>query len=118
MAQAKAKHLHIAKGQTPDKVSVNINLHSLDENERQIFYWFYRELADLYEILSPDPLLCPFIDDYNRVSRMYRLLCPTYDSVFVDEELTRKDSQACPGPYPRRGDPGHARYPRDQRKST
>jgi type I restriction enzyme, R subunit len=67
--------------------------HFRDEDLRQAFYKFFRELADLYEILSPDAFLRPYIDDYDQLSRMYKVLRSAYDSVFVDKELTRKTAQ-------------------------
>jgi type I restriction enzyme R subunit len=37
--------------------------------------------------------LRPYIDDYDQLSRMYRLLRSAYEGVFVDHELTRKTAR-------------------------
>ena len=53
--------------------------HFRDEERREEFYEFFRELEELYEILSPDAFLRPFIDDYSRLAEMFRLVRSNYD---------------------------------------
>ena len=60
---------------------------------RHAFYRFFKELETLYEIISPDADLRPYLDDYNQVARMYALLRSAYESVIIDHELTRKTAQ-------------------------
>jgi type I restriction enzyme R subunit len=93
MGQAGEQYLPITEGFSGDKATEKVLSHFLDEDLRQAFYKFFRELADLYEILSPDAFLRPYIDDYDQLSRMYKVLRAAYDSVFVDTELTRKTAQ-------------------------
>ena len=57
------------EGLCGDKASKRFLAHFRDEDTRQAFYKFFRELADLYEILSPDAFLHPYIDDYDQLSR-------------------------------------------------
>jgi len=90
MEQAREEYLTIPAGLSGDKATEKVLSHFRDEVRRQAYYKFYRELADLYEILSPDAFLRPFIDDFDLLSRMYKVLRAAYDSVFVDKELTRK----------------------------
>ncbi|HLF90972.1 MAG TPA: hypothetical protein VI451_18660, partial [Anaerolineales bacterium] len=90
---ARGEYLPLITGPTPDKATENVLAHFRDETPRQTFYAFYRGLADLYEILSPDAFLRPYIDDYDQLTRMYKLLRAAYDSVFVDRELTRKTAR-------------------------
>lgn len=78
---------------TPDKVLEQILEHFRDEEVRHAFYRFFKELETLYEIISPDPDLRPFINDYNQVSRMYALVRSAYDGVIIDHELTRKTAE-------------------------
>ena len=87
MDRARAAFLPLAAGPTPDKATESVLEHFRDEDRRQEYYQFYRELADLYEIISP------YIDDYDQLSRIYRLLRSAFDSVFVDKELTRKTAR-------------------------
>jgi type I restriction enzyme R subunit len=93
MTTARADYLSLASGASPDKAAENVLAHFRDEDARQAFYRFYRELADLYEIISPDAFLRPYLDDYDQLTRMYKLLRAAYESVFVDRELTRKTAR-------------------------
>ena len=93
MKQAYEAFLPITEGYTGDKAAEKVLAHFRDEEARHEFYKFFRELADLYEILSPDAFLYPYIDDYDQLSRMYRLLRSAYDTLFVDKELTRKTAR-------------------------
>ncbi len=93
MAAARSDYLPLASGASPDKAAENVLAHFRDEDTRQAFYHFYRQLADLYEIISPDAFLRPYLDDYDQLTRMYKLLRAAYESVFVDRELTRKTAR-------------------------
>ncbi|HAF48554.1 MAG TPA: deoxyribonuclease HsdR [Anaerolineaceae bacterium] len=93
MAEADIEFLNITEGYAGDKAAEKVLSHFKDEEQRHEFYKFFRELADIYEILSPDAFLRPFIDKYDTLSRMYRLLRSAYDTAFVDRELTRKTAR-------------------------
>lgn len=93
MTRARDEYLQVAAGFMMDKAAEKVLDHFRDEDVRQGFYKFFRELADLYEILSPDAFLYPFLKDYDQLSRMYRLLREAYDTIFVDKELTRKTAR-------------------------
>lgn len=93
MEEARRSYLGIPNGLTGDKASERVLAHFRDEEQRHEFYGFFRALADLYEILSPDAFLHPYIDEYDQLSRFYRLLRAAYDTVFVDKELTRKTAR-------------------------
>jgi type I restriction enzyme R subunit len=93
MARARDEYLPLASGPSPDKAAENVLAHFRDEETRQAFYQFFRELADVYEILSPDAFLRPYLDDYDQLARMYRLLRSAYESVLVDREFTRKTAR-------------------------
>lgn len=90
MTNARGEYLHIIDGYYGDKATEKVLEFFRDEQVRQKYYKFFRELADLYEILSPDAYLHPFMKDYDLLTRMYRLLRAAYESIFVDKELTRK----------------------------
>jgi type I restriction enzyme R subunit len=82
------------RGGSMDKVAEAVLQHFIDEERRHDFYRFYRELEDLYEIISPDAFLRDFIDDYNRLANMYALLRATYEGVSItDRELARKTAR-------------------------
>lgn len=93
MQRARQEFLPVPQGATGDKAAEKVLNHFQDEKIRQDFYKFYRELADVYEILSPDAFLSPYIEEFDKLSRMYKLLRAAYESVFVDRELTRKTAE-------------------------
>jgi type I restriction enzyme, R subunit len=93
MGQAGEAYLKITEGVLGDKAAEKVLSYFRDEETRHAFYKFFRELADMYEIISPDAFLYPYIDGYDTLSRMYRLLRSAYDTLFVDKELTRKTAR-------------------------
>lgn len=94
MSEAKSGYLTlIGTYTTPDKVLEKILDHFRDEEKRHEFYRFFKELETLYEVISPDPDMRPYLHDYNQVSRMFALLRSAYDSVEIDHELTRKTAE-------------------------
>jgi type I restriction enzyme, R subunit len=49
-----------------------------DKKKREAFYKFFKELENLYEILSPDPSLRDFITDYGRLAALYEVVRNAY----------------------------------------
>ncbi|HOV91008.1 MAG TPA: type I restriction endonuclease subunit R [Syntrophorhabdaceae bacterium] len=94
MGIAKKEYLSIIKGKQADKAVDSILNHFIDEEKRKEFYKFYDELSDMYEIISPDHFLRPYLDDYDTLSRMSRILKEAYEpSLLVNKELARKTSK-------------------------
>lgn len=96
MRQGRAAYL------TPDRASVayddklaeEVLLRFRDKKLREGFYRYFRQLEELYEILSPDPFLRPYLEDYQRLLEMYRLLRAAYEPhVPVDKSFLRKTAQ-------------------------
>ncbi len=92
LAQARADGIPLTRGAgCPDKATERALAHYRDEEVRHTFYRFFREIEDLYEVLSPDAFLRPYQDDYETLSRMYRLLREAYEpGVSVDKDFQRK----------------------------
>lgn len=63
------------------------------KEEREEFFSFFHQLQSLYEILSPDAFLRPYIRDYQSLARLYALIRNAYNSVQVDEELKNKTKE-------------------------
>lgn len=62
-----------------------------DLERREDFYKFFKELSAIYEIISPDAFLRPYVNDYETLSRMYKSLIENYErGVPIDREFTRK----------------------------
>ena len=94
IAIGQGEYIPLVTGKTPDKAAEAALEVFRDENKRQSFYGYFRELEDLYEILSPDPFLREFIDDYTKLSDLYALLRSAYDNQGItDRELARKTAR-------------------------
>ena len=50
----------------------------LDIKEREKFFDKFKEIETLYEILSPDPELGAYINDYKKMADLYRIVRNTY----------------------------------------
>lgn len=74
MATSAEPYLALCRGTMDDKAAERAIGAFLDKGAREAFYKFFKELENLYEILSPDTFLRPYIDDYARLSDLFRLL--------------------------------------------
>lgn len=94
IAQANTEFLPVTQGTTGDKAAEAVLLHFREKEKREAFYRFFRELEETYEILSPDPFLRPYLDDYGRLVEMYRLLRSAYEPhISVDKSFLRKTAE-------------------------
>jgi len=67
--------------------------HFRDPERRKAFFKEYKEIEMLYEIISPDAFLRPFIDYYTSLSAIYAVVSKAYTrTVSVDREFQRKTS--------------------------
>jgi len=74
-----------------DKDVDNLIEHFRDKEKRKEFFKEYKELEMLYEIISPDAFLRPYIDSYTTISAMYIVVRRAYaKTVYVDKEFQRK----------------------------
>ena len=91
MAQGRTEFLALWAGLHQDKAAEAVLEHFRDHEPRHRFYHYMRELQELYEILSPDPFLRPFLEDYQELVRMYLLVRAAYEpGVPVDKSFLRK----------------------------
>jgi len=91
MATVRVDYLTIAEGKAGDKAAEAILEHFRDPPKREDFYKFFREVEETYEILSPDPFLRPFVEDYGKLADIYRLLRASYESQLpVGKSFLRK----------------------------
>lgn len=94
MKKSESDYLNIVRKHEKDKAVESLLKNFSDENLRQEFYSFFKELSDIYEIISPDAFLRPYIENYNTLIRIYRILREAYDSgILVDREFTRKTAK-------------------------
>jgi type I restriction enzyme R subunit len=87
-------YLPITTGKHADKAVEAVLEHFRDKDLREGYYVFFQELQDIYEILSPDAFLRPFLDDFNELLRMFHLLRAAYDrDKPLDKEFLRKTAR-------------------------
>jgi type I restriction enzyme R subunit len=68
--------------------------HFRDPDRRKVFFKEYKEIEMLYEIISPDAFLRPFIDDYSTLSAVYAVVRNAYSRrIQVDRAFQRKTSE-------------------------
>ena len=89
--EAKERYLSLYVGDSPEKIAEAILEHFRESETREEFYSFFREVQEIYEILSPDPFLRRFLEDYKKLVEMYRLLRSAYEPhIPVDKSFLRK----------------------------
>jgi type I restriction enzyme R subunit len=93
MAEGRSKYLVIIAGYKQDKAVEKALEHFREPRARQEYYLFFKELSNLFEIISPDPFLREYLDDYDQLARLYRLLRSIEPGVNLDHELMRKTAR-------------------------
>jgi len=77
-----------------DKDVDNLIEHFRDKDRRKEFFKEYKEVEMLYEIISPDALLRPFMDDYTTLSSIYAVVRNAYaKKVYVDRAFQKKTNE-------------------------
>jgi type I restriction enzyme R subunit len=65
-----------------------------DKERRQEFFKEYKEIEMLYEVISPDAFLRPYLDDYRTLSSIYAVVRNAYSRrIYVDKAFEKKTSQ-------------------------
>ncbi|MDE2218316.1 MAG: type I restriction endonuclease subunit R, partial [Patescibacteria group bacterium] len=65
-----------------------------DEEKRKTFFKLYNEIEMLYEIISPDAFLRPYIDSYLTLSSVYQVVRNAYaKQVHIDREFQKKTAE-------------------------
>lgn len=89
--KARNEFLEKLQGESPDKKVEFILTYFEDEQRRNEYYQLYREVIDIYNIVSPDEFLRPYLDTVDLLTRIYKILKEAYEQKFdVDKELTKK----------------------------
>jgi len=92
--KAKTEYLSIINGVSKDKAYEAVLEHFFDEEKRQTFYQFFKEVSEIYDIVSPDAFLRPYIDDYETLASMYNSLRENYDNKSpLNREFSKKTAK-------------------------
>ncbi len=68
--------------------------HFRDKDRRKEFFKEFKELEMLYEIISPDAFLRPYIDDYTSLASIYAVVAKAYTKhVYFDRAFQRKTNE-------------------------
>jgi type I restriction enzyme R subunit len=68
--------------------------HFRDKERRKEFFKEYKEIEMLYEIISPDAFMHPYLEDYATLSAMYAVVRKAYTrQVYVDREFQKKTNE-------------------------
>ena len=77
-----------------DKDVDNLIEHFRDKERRKEFFKEYKEIEMLYEIISPDAFLRPYLDDYATLSAIYAVVRKAYTNrVYVDRDFQKKTNE-------------------------
>lgn len=91
MGKPAAGYLALLEGKMDDKKIENAIECFRDKEKRAEFFKFFRELESLYEIISPDAFLRPYVEDYLLLSQLFHILRNAFaPPVFFDREFLNK----------------------------
>ncbi|MBN1697526.1 MAG: type I restriction endonuclease subunit R [Spirochaetales bacterium] len=94
IAEVRKTYLPIIAGKKKDKLYEAVLEYFMEESVREDFYTFFRELSEIYDIISPDAFLRPFIDDYETTAEMYRTVKENFENRVVSgREFSRKTAK-------------------------
>ena len=87
-------YLDLIKHGFNDKDTDNLIDYFRDKSKRKEFFKLYKEVEMLYEIISPDKFLRPYIDTYATLSAIYHVVRNAYTKrVQADREFQRKTNE-------------------------
>jgi type I restriction enzyme R subunit len=91
MQSQSAAYLTLITRNFNDKDVDNLIEHFRDKERRKTFFKFYKEIEMLYEIISPDKFMRPYLDDFATLSGIYIVVRKAYTKqVQPDREFLRK----------------------------
>jgi len=94
MEQKASRYLKLVTQGFNDKDVDDLIEHFRDKDRRKEFFKEFKELEMLYEIISPDAFLRPYIDDYTGLASIYAVVAKAYTKqVYVDKAFQRKTNQ-------------------------
>jgi len=94
MEQKALAYLALIKRNFDDKDVDGLIEHFRDKERRKEFFKEFKEIEMLYEIISPDAFLRPYLKDYATLSAIYAVVRKAYaKTVYVDREFQKKTNE-------------------------
>jgi len=94
MEKRAPEYLTLVRRNFNDKDVDDLIEHFRDKERRKEFFKEYKEIEMLYEIISPDAFLRPYIDDYATLSSVYDVVRKAYaKKVYVDRAFQKKTNE-------------------------
>ncbi|MFA5067511.1 MAG: HsdR family type I site-specific deoxyribonuclease [Candidatus Izemoplasmatales bacterium] len=98
------QYFDLLAGPFNDRLAGILIEHFRDEEKRKAFFKLYNEIEMLYEIISPDPFLRQYLDQYTTLASMYQVVRNAftkqvrYDTEFLKKTagLVREQIQSSP----------------------
>lgn len=94
MEKKAPEYLGLIERNFDDKDVDSLIEHFRDPSRRKEFFKEYKEIEMLYEIISPDAFLRPFIEDYGTLSALYNVVRKAYTkTIQVDRDFQKKTNE-------------------------
>ncbi len=91
MSEQAPSYLALCQGPIDDKAVEQAIDAFADKERRQRFYKFFKEIETLYEVISPDPFLRKYIENYAKLSTLYKIVRNAFTQrVGLYKELAKK----------------------------
>jgi len=94
MTEKAPAYLELIERNFDDKDVDTLVEHFRDPERRKEFFKEYKEIEMLYEIISPDLFLRPYLDDYTTLSAIFHVVRKQYTKqVYVDRDFQKKTNE-------------------------
>lgn len=94
MKERAPAYLRLVERKFDDKDVDNLIEYFRDKDRREQFFKDYKELEMLYEIISPDAFMRPFLDDYSTLSAIYAVVANAFSKrTYVDRAFQQKTNE-------------------------
>lgn len=91
MREQAPPYLQFAPRYSDDKVLDAAIIHFADKDRREVFFHLFKQIENLYEIISPDAFLRDYIGDYTRLADLYAKIRLHFSArVLADPDLQAK----------------------------
>lgn len=94
MRQVRQDYLPIIAGKKGEKGLEAVLEFFMDEEVREEFCEIFKQLSVIYDILSPDPFLRPYIEDYGIIAGMFQVIKENFENrLILDKEFSKKTAR-------------------------